>query len=57
MMLTSGYPFAVLSEPDVIGGETMQSDVCPICFANGQRRCVAYVKAAAEGFVIINGRP
>lgn len=37
-MLTSGYQLPVLSELDVIGGETIPYDTCPVCFANSRTR-------------------
>ena len=37
-MFTGGCPFPVLSELDVIGGETIPNDICPVCFANSRAR-------------------
>jgi SAM-dependent methyltransferase len=37
-MLTCGYTFPILIENDVIGGETLPFDTCPICFANSRAR-------------------
>lgn len=37
-MFTSGYPFPVLKELDVVGGETTPFDACPVCFSNGRIR-------------------
>ena len=37
-MLTTGNPFAVLTELDVVGGERRPYDTCPICFSNGRAR-------------------
>jgi SAM-dependent methyltransferase len=37
-MLTIGYNFPVLKELDVIGGETISFDTCPVCFANSRTR-------------------
>ncbi len=38
MMLTSGLALPVLAELDVVGGETIAHDTCPICFSNGRTR-------------------
>jgi SAM-dependent methyltransferase len=40
-MLTRGYPFPVLTELDVIGGETLPFDTCPICFGNSRTRLLS----------------
>jgi 2-polyprenyl-3-methyl-5-hydroxy-6-metoxy-1,4-benzoquinol methylase len=37
-MFTTGYPFPVLAELDVVGGEEIPYDTCPICFSNGRAR-------------------
>jgi SAM-dependent methyltransferase len=37
-MFDSGYSFPILRELDVIGGELMPADTCPICFSNGRTR-------------------
>jgi SAM-dependent methyltransferase len=37
-MLNSEYHFPVLKELDVIGGETIPFDICPICFSNSRTR-------------------
>jgi SAM-dependent methyltransferase len=37
-MFDSGCPFSVLTELDVIGGEPIPSDVCPVCFSNSRTR-------------------
>jgi SAM-dependent methyltransferase len=37
-MLTTGYSFPALAEFDVIGGEVIPYDTCPICFSNGRAR-------------------
>jgi SAM-dependent methyltransferase len=40
-MFTSGYPFSVLKDLDVIGGETIPFDVCPVCFSNSRVRLLS----------------
>ena len=37
-MLPTGYPLRVLAELDVVGGETIPYDTCPICFSNSRAR-------------------
>jgi SAM-dependent methyltransferase len=37
-MFDSGYPFPVLTQLDVIGGEPIPSDICPVCFSNSRTR-------------------
>lgn len=37
-MFTIGLSFPVLTELDVVGGETTPNDVCPICFSNCRAR-------------------
>ena len=40
-MFTAGYGFPVLSELDVVGGETIADDVCPVCFGNSRTRLLS----------------
>jgi SAM-dependent methyltransferase len=35
---TTGNPFPVLTELDVVGGETIANDTCPVCFSNSRAR-------------------
>jgi len=37
-MLTTGYSLPVLAELDVVGGETIPYDTCPVCFSNSRTR-------------------
>jgi len=37
-MFNSGYNFPVLNELDVIGGEAIPFDICPVCFSNSRTR-------------------
>ena len=37
-MLTTGYSLPVLTELDVVGGERLLHDTCPICFSNSRTR-------------------
>jgi SAM-dependent methyltransferase len=35
---TAGNPFPVLTELDVVGGESIANDTCPVCFSNSRAR-------------------
>jgi SAM-dependent methyltransferase len=35
---TAGNPFPVLTELDVVGGESITNDTCPVCFSNSRTR-------------------
>jgi SAM-dependent methyltransferase len=37
-MFDSGYQFSILKDLDVVGGEAIPFDVCPICFSNSRTR-------------------
>jgi SAM-dependent methyltransferase len=39
-MFDSGLPFAVLRDTDVVGGEQMRCDICPVCFSNSRTRLI-----------------
>ena len=50
-MLTFGFPFAVLTELDVIGAETIADDICPICQGNSRTRLLCeYIEKEAGMF-------
>jgi SAM-dependent methyltransferase len=40
-MLTLGCTFPILTELDVIGGERLSADTCPVCFSNSRGRLLA----------------
>jgi len=50
-MFTAGLPFPVLRELDVIGGETRENDICPICFSNCRARLLfEYIRRETDAF-------
>jgi SAM-dependent methyltransferase len=39
-MFDSGLPFSILQDVDVVGGERMPRDICPVCFSHSRTRLI-----------------
>jgi SAM-dependent methyltransferase len=39
-MFDSGLPFSILQDVDVVGGERIPRDVCPVCFSQSRTRLI-----------------
>jgi SAM-dependent methyltransferase len=50
-MLTTGLALPVLKELDVVGGETIPFDTCPVCFSNSRARLLfEYIRTETKVF-------
>lgn len=46
---TAGNPFPVLTQLDVVGGESITNDTCPVCFSNSRARLLFEYLSREQG--------